>query len=129
MRNESGTVDYYLFFASNNLTRLARMKDAMWKVDPMGDFTFSDATDAHQSVLFAHPNFDRLEHQIVDRFKGLRVGVEQIERFVLAETAFGSSHFKRILKRLEGQGRLSVVVAKPGRKLGTFPNGTVIAFP
>ena len=58
MRNERNASDYFLYFASNNRLGLAKMKEAMWKVDPAGGFTFSDATNFDQAVLF-QPEPDR----------------------------------------------------------------------
>ena len=45
MRNERDVVDYYLFYATNNILGLKKMKEAMWRVDQGGEFRFSDATD------------------------------------------------------------------------------------
>ena len=53
MRNERNTMDYFLFFATNNELGLEKMKEAMWRLDESGTYTFSDATDPNQSVLFA----------------------------------------------------------------------------
>ena len=52
MRNQRNTTDYFLFFASNNRLGLSKMKEAMWKVAPGGGYSFSDATDFGQNVLF-----------------------------------------------------------------------------
>ena len=38
MRNERDVVDYYLFYATNNILGLKRMKEAMWRVDEAGEF-------------------------------------------------------------------------------------------
>jgi three-Cys-motif partner protein len=45
MRNDKGATDYFLYFATSDQTGLAKMKEAMWRVDPGGAFAFSDATD------------------------------------------------------------------------------------
>jgi three-Cys-motif partner protein len=55
MRDRKNRVIYYLFFASNNPLGHLKMKEAMWKVDPVGEFTFSDATNPNQSLLFNAP--------------------------------------------------------------------------
>jgi three-Cys-motif partner protein len=63
MRNASGLTDYYLFYATNNLLGLQKMKEAMWRVDESGEFTFSDATDARQLLLIGkEPRYDVLEN-------------------------------------------------------------------
>lgn len=51
-RDRDNRLVYYLFFASNNSVGHLKMKEAMWKVDPMGDFSFSDSTDPNQPLLF-----------------------------------------------------------------------------
>ena len=45
MRNERNTMDYFLFFATKNELGLRKIKEAMWRVDESGTYTFSDATD------------------------------------------------------------------------------------
>ena len=52
MRNKRNATDYFLFLASNNRHGLSKMKEAMWKVAPDGGYSFSDATDVDQNVLF-----------------------------------------------------------------------------
>lgn len=124
MRNRSGRTDYFLFYATNNVVGLKKMKEAMWKVDRSGEFSFSDATDPNQAVLFGdEPRFDLLLTQIVDRFKGREVSVEEIELFVLSETAFRETHYKQqILKRLEFDDppQIQIVGAPASRRRGTF---------
>lgn len=52
MSNARDVTDYYLFYATNDLLGLRKMKEAMWKIDESGEFHFSDATDPKQLVLF-----------------------------------------------------------------------------
>ena len=124
MRNNRDRVDYYLFYATNSILGLSRMKDAMWKVDERGEFSFSDATDPNQAVLFGNePQFDLLERQLLAHFGGRDASVEEIEHFVLAETAFRETHYKRILKPLElaEPPMIEVIDPPPQRKRGTYP--------
>jgi three-Cys-motif partner protein len=44
MTNKTNRTDYFLFFGTNNIMGLKKMKEAMWKVDDSGVFEFSDAT-------------------------------------------------------------------------------------
>ncbi|MCY4550642.1 MAG: three-Cys-motif partner protein TcmP [Defluviicoccus sp.] len=124
MRNERDRVDYYLFYASNNLLGLRKMKEAMWKVDESGEFTFSDATDPNQAVLFEpQPRHDVLRRQILERFADREVTVKEIETFVLAETAFRETHYKRdVLRRLELANPPTIEIIDPpaGRRRGTY---------
>jgi len=124
MRNANNATDYYLFYATNSLRGLQKMKEAMWRVDETGEFSFSDATNQDQLVLFdKQPNYPMLERQIVAKFGGKEATVGEIEEFVLAETAFRETHYKvHILKKLETEApaRLEAVNPSPGRKRGTF---------
>jgi hypothetical protein len=124
MRNRSGVTDYYLFYATSSLTGLRKMKEAMWGVDPSGEFTFSDATNPKQLVLFGGiPRYDDLRRQILTRFANCVATVGEIEEFVLAETAFCHTHYKKqVLKPLEKSDSPQIVVLdKPhGRARGTF---------
>lgn len=124
MENDRGVIDYYLFYATNNPLGLARMKAAMWKVDESGEFTFSDATDSNQLVLFEkEPRYDLLKKQIFDQFVGKEATRRDVEEFVLAETAFRETHYKRhVLKPMElaTPPALEVISAPPNRKRGTY---------
>jgi len=124
MRNERDVTDYYLFYATNSQLGLERMKEAMWKVDESGEFTFSDATDPNQLVLLSgEPRFDVLRRQILERFSGRVATVGEIEEFVLAETAFRETHYKRqVLRPLElaDPPELEVIDPPPGRRRGTY---------
>ena len=124
MRNNRDRVDYYLFYATNSIIGLSRMKDAMWKVDERGEFSFSDATDTNQLVLLGNePNFSLLRRQLLANFQGRAASVSEIEEFVLAETAFRMAHYRRVLKSLEyaEPSMIQVIDPPPGRKRGTYP--------
>jgi hypothetical protein len=128
MKNESGLTDYYLFHATKNLKGLQKMKEAMWKVDPRGEFTFSDATDPNQMVMFGDPPLDILRDQILKRFSGKEVTVREIEEFVLAETAFRETHYKQqILAPLEKSSppALHPVNPRAGRRPGTYKDSAL----
>jgi three-Cys-motif partner protein len=131
MKNARNATDYYLFFATNNFAGLKKMKEAMWKVDEGGQFSFSDATDPNQLVMFDRPRFDILSDQIASEFSGRTVPVSEVEHFVVAQTAFRETHFKsQVLKPMECSSlpQVKVVKAKPGRRQGTYPDGTVLEF-
>jgi three-Cys-motif partner protein len=124
MRNDRDVTDYYLFYGTNNLLGVQKMKAAMWKVDESGEFTFSDTTDPNQMILFAkRPRFDLLQKQLLEHFKGREVTVGDIEEFILADTAFRETHFKQqILRSLElgDPPGLAVTHARGGRRPGTY---------
>lgn len=133
MVNKMNKTDYFLFFGTNDITGLKKMKEAMWRVDETGSFQFSDATcDPRQSFLFElKPNFVKLKNIILANFKGKRVGIEELENFILTETPFTQNHYKRaILSVMEKENPPKIKVQCKGhkRKKGTFPGGTVIEF-
>ncbi len=128
MKNDRDATDYFLFFATKNRLGLQKMKEAMWRVDAGGEFTFSDATDPNQTVLFGTPTTDPLKRQLVRRFSGMQATVAEVAEFVLSETAFRETHFKPVLKELERSKPpgLTVVRAPPGRKAGTYASENIL---
>ncbi len=121
MRNGRNLIDYFLFFGTNSLKGLEKMKEAMWRVDPGGDFSFSDATDRSQTTLFAsEPDRKLLRRLLIKRFGGAEASRAAIEAFVLEETPFLATHYKQVLKGLEQDGKLTGVNADASRKTGTF---------
>ena len=126
MKNFRDATDYFLFYATNNLQGLERMKEAMWKVDQSGEFRFSDATNPLQPVLFGNePQFDVLKGQIMSRFQGLETTIGEIEEFVVSETAFRETHYKRqILGPLERTQPPALILINPPakRRTGDYPN-------
>jgi len=131
MLNKGNRTDYFLFFATNGLLGLEKMKEAMWKVAPAGDYQFSDYTDALGVMpLFADkPDFPRLGKILREKFAAKEMPIEAIEEFVIVETPFLKTHIKRnTLAPMEDEQRIVVVASKQGRKRGTFPPGTTIRF-
>lgn len=121
MRNERNTMDYFLFFATNHELGLKKMKEAMWGVDKSGTYSFSDATDPNQSVLFtAEPDRQLLSRMIVDKFEGKETAVKDVEQFVVRETPFRETHYKKVLTEFEKTGRMEAVTPPAKRKRGQF---------
>ena len=131
MLNKGNKTDYFLFFASNNLRGLEKMKEAMWKVDATGEFQFSDYTDQQGfTPLFAdRPDYDCLKKMILQKYANSTVDIGTLGDFVVADTPFLRTHIKtQILKPMEISGELHVVDPKLSRRKGTFPDGTLIHF-
>lgn len=123
MRNDSDVTDYFLFYGTNNNAGLKKMKEAMWKVDQSGEFSFSDATDPNQMVLFGSDTQSRVLDLLTAAFQGKQTTVGQIEDYVLRETPYRETHYKRVLKDLEAAQppRLEVISPPASRRRGTFP--------
>lgn len=131
MQNRGNSTDYFIFFGSHEILGLEKMKEAMWAADPSGAFHFSDYTSAKQTMsLFASgPDVDSLKNMILARFKGRSVSVDDLGRFIIAETPFLRTHFKRqILAPMERDEEIEIVDAKLLRRRGSFPSGTKIRF-
>ena len=127
MRNERDVCDYFLYFASNNRLGLEKMKEAMWKVDPAGGFTFSDATNLDQTVLFqAEPDRHALRRLIANRFSGRRATVNQVDNFVVEDTPFHAGHYRKVLAAMEKNDELTPINPLPGRRRGTYAKPELI---
>ena len=121
MRNERNTMDYFLFFATNNELGLKKMKEAMWRIDESGTYTFSDATDPNQSVLFsAEPDRNLLTRLIATRFAGRETTPNEIERFVVRQTPFRETHYKKVLQALEEADKIVPTNPPLKRRRGTY---------
>lgn len=124
MANKNDATDYFLFFATNSRKGIQKMKEAMWKVDESGTFRFSDATAgaAQLSLPFtAKPDFAALRRDIVKWFAGQVATVAEVEEFVLANTPFRETHYKKhALAELERNGLVVPVEPKQGRRTGTY---------
>lgn len=103
MCDRDGRLVYYLFFASNNSLGHLKMKEAMWKVDPLNDFTFSDSTNPNQHVLFSSPSVAPLAADLTTiKFRGAGgIAVKKVETFVNDDTAYLRKHMGEALGQLE----------------------------
>lgn len=91
MRNERNTMDYFLFFATNNELGIKKMKEAMWRVD-----------------------------LILQKFGGRDATVKDVEQFVVCETPFRETHHKKVLKELEEAGGMAAIDPPAKRRRGQF---------
>ncbi len=126
MRDRQDRTQYYMFFATNSELGQLKMKEAMWKVDPDGDFRFSDATNPGQLVLFDADPTKVLASQVRDQFraKGTVTGF-QVRTFVENRTAYLKKHLTGALKQEEESGHLKVDEIKTDgkkRRANTFPD-------
>ena len=126
MRDRQDRPQYYLFFATNHELGHLKMKEAMWKVDPDGDFRFSDATNPGQLVLFEADPTKVLAAQLGDEFraKGTVSGF-QVRTFVENRTAYLKKHMTSALKQEEASGHVKVDEFKVDgkkRRANTFPD-------
>jgi hypothetical protein len=106
------------------------MKKAMWKTDDSGMFSFSDASfNPSQATLFENePNTNELKKLLLDKFKGKKVTIEDLERFVIINTPYLISHLRKpILIPMEKANPPEINVEKRTRK-GSYPENCIIEF-
>ena len=125
MVNNRGKTKYFLIHGTRSITGLRAMKDAMWKLDPTGNYQFEARWKGRQ-VLFS-PNYIKdLEKEFIEEFKGREVSISEIETYVLTDTLYTKKHIKPTLREMEGEGKIS---ATNRQKNKTYPPGTRIRFP
>jgi hypothetical protein len=117
-----------LFFATNHPSGIDAMKDAMWKVDQSGGYSFSDATDPQQVTLFTDaPNWDHLFNILHTKFGGTE------QRWVIVEEQIRRTPFRILRRELQAESakhnsRFKILNSSGIRK-GTLDSNTIIRFP
>ncbi len=126
MRDRNDRPQYFLFFATNHALGHLKMKEAMWKVDPNGEFRFSDATNPGQMVLFEADPTAALADQLRSYFRGRGTATgADVRAFVEDRTAYLKKHMTKALMRAEEGGDLSVDGSKADgkpRRANSFPD-------
>jgi three-Cys-motif partner protein len=127
MYEDRGKRVYDLYYCTREPLGLDRMKQAMWKVAPTGNFTFEDRF-AGQDVLFGTEVDTRpLQRHLCEHFAGQVVGIQTVIDHVIVATPFHSSHVKtKTLVPLQKAGKIS---SPNQRKANTYPPGTIVQFP
>ena len=121
---------YAIFFGTKSLEGCDKMKQAIWKVAPFGDFRFRGSQLGQLTLGDDLLDFSLLEKALQNEFasKGWQK-IEAVEEFVKSDaTDFHSGHLKRkTLTPMEKSGRVEVK-RPPGRRGGSFTPGTHILF-
>lgn len=135
MIDRGNHTEYFLYFGTNHPLGLSKMKEAMWKVDPVAGEKFSDRTNRSQMVLFEQePNLVRLRLLLQERFRGKGwIPIEDISNFVLLDTAYSENkHLKmKTLKPMESSSPPLISVNRLSGKVNrkwAYPEGTLIEF-
>jgi three-Cys-motif partner protein len=127
MINSTGNIGYYLLHGTRHRKGVELMKDAMWRVDPGGGYTFSDRL-ADENVLFTlDPDLTPLRAELLRHFAGQSgVAVEDIVWHTLLHTPYRRAHVRPVLRPLESEGAIQVK-RPPGKR--QFTDGVTIDFP
>ena len=127
MYDDRGKRVYDLFYCTREPIGLDRMKWAMWKIAPSGDFSFRDRFAGMEVIFGDTVDTEPLRIDLLNQFAGQAVTIEAITDYVIASTPFASSHVKRLtLAEMQKQG----LISSPNQtRKNTYPNGTIIVFP
>ena len=121
---------YSIFFGTRHTKGSDRMKKAIWKVAPFGDFSFRGGQQ-DQMVLFGDtPDTEPLRHALQDRFSDAGwVSIRNVLEFVRSDkTVYHDSQVKTlVLKPMEKQ-RLLCVDGSTRTKRYTYPNDCRVKF-
>jgi len=131
MTNKMNKTDYFLFFGTNSIVGLKKMKAAMWKIDEMGSFQFSDATyNPSQPMLFqTEPDYNQLQKIILKNFKNKVISVTELENFIITQTSYRETHYKKqILIPMEKEGKIKIKCQNSKRRKFSFPPNCIIEF-
>ncbi len=127
---ENRELVYAIFFGTQSLDGCNKMKQAMWKEAPLGDFLFrgnqADQMTLGDGLLDTH----RLELDLLKEFGSSEwVAIEEVTSFVKSDrTAFHTGHLKnKTLAPMEDKGSLEVKPESRNKK-GTYPDGTILRF-
>lgn len=116
-----------LTFGTRSLKGLKAMKEAMWSLDPVQGYSFHGLAGDQQMLFSPKPDITPLRRAILERFAGVKVSVRTIERFVIEETDYLTTHYKRqVLKVLEEEGIIKCV--SPQQRRYSYPPGTMLQF-
>jgi three-Cys-motif partner protein len=119
---------YAIFFATNSAKGCEKMKEAIWKVDPLNGMAFIPGNEAVLDFFTNDPS--RFQSEI-DVFMENRdwVTIDTVEQWASTDaTLYPRSKLKRALKEMEASGRIEVDPESP-RKRGFFPSGTRFRLP
>jgi three-Cys-motif partner protein len=114
---------YAIFFASNSPKGCEKMKEAIWKVDPLNGTSFIPGNEAALDLFTNDPTRFQVEIEAFLEGRDWET-IDVVEDWARTDaTLYPCSKLKRALKDMESSGRIEVDAA-PVRKRGTFPAGT-----
>ena len=80
-----------------------------------------------QLVLFEpEPATPPLRAALLDRFREQTIPIEMIEQFVVEDTDYLTTHYRKVLKSLENENLVTCMSNRSRR--GTYPPRTVLRF-
>ena len=127
---EGDRLVYTIFFGTQSETGCNRMKEAIWKIDPIQGCAFRGSKSRQPLLNLGEPDFRPLQQALIEQFGGKGwVRVEEVISFVQSDRTdyYESQLRKGALRPMEAEGKIQVS-ASPKRRKGTFPTGTLLLF-
>ncbi len=121
---------YAIFFATKHERGCDRMKQAIWKVAPFGDFQFRGTRSAQLDLGLVQADFEPLKNALRQEFRSKGwVTIEQVTKFVASDRTdyHTGQHKSRALAPMEDAGEIEVDPDTRNRRR-TYPKGTRLRF-
>ena len=128
---EDRRLRYTIFFATSNLLGCDRMKSAIWKVMPTGDFVWRGVHARQMSLDLELADSVHFQDALRGRFSGKGwISIREVNEFAQSDLVpFPSSQLRRSgLRPLEDAGYLEVQVPGRSRHGLSYPKGCELSF-
>lgn len=123
MRDEQNIRDNAIFFCGRHARGFQKIKQAMWKIDPIHGNSFSahkeiSANQVQHDLFETGPQTQALSRMLLDQYAGqTQVSVEEIFQWVVEETeSFLPSHTRIELEMCLQKGAITIVYDPSGSK-------------
>jgi three-Cys-motif partner protein len=129
MKNSTGNVGYYLLHGTRSALGVEKMKDAMWKTAPGGDYSFSDRLAGLDVLFQPEPDLGPLRKALVETYAG-KSGVmvnPGLQEWVILHTPYRKPHLTQVLRDMEKEDTPPFTVNRPDGKK-QFAAGVTLDF-
>ncbi len=119
MLDETGN-DLHLVFGTSSPEGLAKMKNAMWQVDPVSGLRYRDPRDPDQTelALALEPNTAPLRRAVLGQLNKKDLTLDELRRYALLETIYRREHVQPAVLQLLKSEQIERVTKK-GRLTGS----------
>ena len=121
---------YAIFFGTQNLQGCNKMKIAIWKVAPRGDFRFRGVRNNQLEIGIDDIDIEPLKKILKTKYKDKGwIPIKEIIEFMMSdETDYCLNHLKtKTLCPMEDDGEIEIAKQSRGKKR-SYPNGSMIKF-
>jgi three-Cys-motif partner protein len=129
---EGDQLVYAIFFGTGHSKGCDRLKQAIWKIAPFGDFVFRSARLGQLTLGADIVDYGPLQTALQKQFGGKgEISIEAVEEFVASDaTDYHTSQLRKgALRPMEDCGDIDVVAGThKTRRKHTYPAGTKLVF-